>query len=92
MTSILFLRETIYCNIFRCNYHRNKKLLPDFFLYFRNLDSILNIFKKKMTLIADAFLNLRTLKNLVRSFSKNSRFRGAFEKEHGKPAETLMKS
>ena len=37
-----------------------------FFLEFRNLNSILNIFKKKMTLIADVFLNLRTPKNVVR--------------------------
>ena len=66
MTSILFLIETIYCNIFRCNYVRNKKLSPNFFLNFPNLYSILNIFKKKMTLIADVFLNLRTPKNVVR--------------------------
>ena len=62
MTSILFLIETIYCNIFRCNYLRNKKHFPNFFLHFRSLDSILQIFKKKMTLIADVFLNLRTPK------------------------------
>ena len=33
-----------------------------FFLHFLNLDPILNIFKKKETLIADVFLNLRTPK------------------------------
>ena len=33
---------------------------------FRNLYSILNIFEKKMTLIAVLFLNLRTSKNVVR--------------------------
>ena len=66
MTSILFLIETIYCNIFRCNYVRNKKLSLNFFLNFPNLDSILNILKKRMTLIADVFLNLRTPKNVVR--------------------------
>ena len=31
-------------------------------------------------------------KNVVREMSKNSRFRGHFDKEHGKCAETLMKS
>ena len=37
-----------------------------FFLPFINLDSILNIFKKEMTLIADVFLKLRSLKYLVK--------------------------
>ena len=80
MTSILFLKETIYCNIFRSNYVRNKKPFIYFFLHFRNLDPILNIFQKKMTLIADVLLNLRTLKNLIRLFSKNSHFRGPSDK------------
>ena len=67
MTSILFLKEAIYCNIFRCNYLRNEKLfLKFFFLHFLNLDSILNIFEKNMILIADVFLNLQTPKNMVR--------------------------
>ena len=66
MTSILFLTEAIYCNIFRCNYLRNEKYFMNFFFNFLNLDSILNIFKKKMTLIAHLFLNLHTLKNVVR--------------------------
>ena len=66
MASILFLTKNIYCNISRCNYQRNEKYYLKFFLYFQNLDSILNIFKKKMTLIADIFLNLRILKDVVR--------------------------
>ena len=66
MTSILLLIETIYCNIFRCNYLRNKKLFLDFFSHFQNLNSILKIKRKKMTLIADWLLILRNPKNLVR--------------------------
>ena len=65
MASILFLINTIDHNIFRYNYLRNKKLFLNFFVRFRNLDPILNIFKKKMTVIADVFLNLRTPKNVV---------------------------
>ena len=57
MTSILFLTDAIYCNIFRCNYDRNEKYFRSFLLHFLNLHSILNIFKEKMTLIADLFLN-----------------------------------
>ena len=66
LTSILSLIETSYCNILRCNYLRNKKLFPNFFLHFANLDSILKIFKKKMTLIGDVFFNFWTPKNVVR--------------------------
>ena len=66
MKSILFLIQTIYSNIFKWDYLRKKKIFLIFFLHFRNLDSILNIFKKKMTLIADVFLNLRTPKDVVR--------------------------
>ena len=43
-----------------------KKIVSFFFLHFLNLDSILNILGKKMTVIADVFLNLRTAKNVVR--------------------------
>ena len=41
-------------------------LFSEFLLHFQNLDSILNIFWKKMPLIADVFLNLRTPKDVVR--------------------------
>ena len=34
-------------------------------LHFFNLDFVLNIFKKKMTLTTDVFLQLRTPKNVV---------------------------
>ena len=43
-----------------------------------------------MTLIADALTKLWTLKNLVRSMPKKSRFRGSVEKQHGKCAQTLL--
>ena len=66
MTSILFLIETIYWKIYRCNYLTNKKVFFNFFWHFENLDSILKVFKKKMTLIADVFLTLWALKNAVR--------------------------
>ena len=66
MTSILFLTEAIYCNMFRCNYLRNEKPFLHFFVHFLNLYATLNIFKKKMTLWTDVFLNLRTPKNVVR--------------------------
>ena len=80
MTSILFLKEPIYCNSSRYNNLRNKQLFLNFFSHFRNLHSIVNIFEKKMTLRADVFLNLRTPENLVRQMSKKSHFRRPFDK------------
>ena len=44
-----------------------------------------------MRLIADVFPKLGTPKNLVRSMSRKSRFKGSFGKEHGKRAQTLLK-
>ena len=71
---------------------RKQKTLSQFFSAF--LKSNLNfehIQKKKMTLIADVYPKLRTQKNLVRSMSKKSRFKGSFGKQHGKRAQTLLK-
>ena len=47
---------------------------------------------KEMTLTTEVFPKLRTPKNVVTSTSKKSCFRGTFEKQHGKRAETLLKS
>ena len=44
-----------------------------------------------MTLIADGFPKLWTLKNMVRSMPKKSRFRGSDKKQHGECAQTLFK-
>ena len=44
-----------------------------------------------MSLIADVFSKLRTPKNLLRSMSKKSCFKGSFGKQHGKLAKTLLK-
>ena len=67
------------------------KIFSKFFSWhFLNLESILNIFRKKTALQADVFLNLRTPKN-VRYMSKNSCLRWPFEKEHGKWSEILLK-
>ena len=92
MTSILFLKEAIYYNIFRWIYLRNEKHFVNIFLHFLNLERILHIFIKEMTLIADVFLNLRTPKYVVREMSKRSPFRGLFEHGHAKRFETLWKS
>ena len=52
----------------------------------------MTIFKKKMTLIADLFLMLRSAKNMVSYMCKKSRLRLPFQKEHGKRVSPLLKS
>ena len=51
----------------------------------------MNIFKQKITLIAEVFPKLRSPKNKVRSMSIKSRFKGSFKKQHGKCTQTLFK-
>ena len=92
MTSILFLTENIWRNQFGSNYLKNEKLFLNYFLHFRNLHEILNICEKKMTFIGDLFAKLRTPKNVVRYMSKKSRFKGLFDRQHGKRVQTLFQS
>ena len=51
----------------------------------------MNIFKKRITLIASLFLRLPSPKNVVRYMSKKSCFRLPFQKEDGKRVSTLFK-
>ena len=44
-----------------------------------------------MTLIADLFMKLRTPKNVARYMSKNSRFKGPFDLQHGKRVKTQIR-
>ena len=46
--------------------------------------------KKKMTVIAYVFPILQNPESMVRCLSKKSRFRGPFETQHGKRAQTLL--
>ena len=45
-----------------------------------------------MTFIADLFAKLRTPKEVVRYLSKKSRFKGTFDRQHGKRVQTLLRS
>ena len=45
-----------------------------------------------MTLIADLFPKLPTPKNLVTYVSKKSSFKGPFDRQHGKRAQTMLRS
>ena len=48
--------------------------------------------KNKMTLIADVFPKLPSLKKIIRKVSVKSRFRGPFDKKHEKRAQRPLKS
>ena len=52
----------------------------------------LELFQKKIALIADLFSELCTRKTVVRWMSKKSCFWRPFQKQHGKQVRTLMKS
>ena len=90
MRSILFLIEAIQRKQFGRNYLKNKKFFLSFFLHFQNLHQILNIFKQKITLIADSFPKLRTPTNVVRYICKKSRLKGPFDRQYGKRVQTLF--
>ena len=45
-----------------------------------------------MTLIADLFPKLRTQKNVGRYVSKKPRFKGPFDRQHGKRVQKLLRS
>ena len=57
MTSILFLIDTIQLNQFICIYLRNKKGFLEFFFCIFQIYINIEHFQKKVTLIADVFLN-----------------------------------
>ena len=45
-----------------------------------------------MTLIANSFLKLRTPENVARYMSNKSRFKGPFDRQHGKRVQTMLRS
>ena len=64
-----FLNRATLLQHFQIHLSQKRKIFSEFFFFFflpfLNSDSILNILKRKMTLKADVFLNLRTLKNVA---------------------------
>ena len=66
------------------------KTFPNLYLHFLNLIQIWNIFKKKMTLIADVFPKFFTPKNMVISMPKKYRLGGCVKKQHGNCTQTFL--
>ena len=92
MTSILFLIARICCSRFKGSLLKNEKTFLNFLFHFSNLNPILNLSKKKMIVIALAFPKLQTVKDLVRTLSKNLRLRTLIEIQHMKGSQTPVKS
>ena len=92
MTNTLFKIARICNSQFKCNYLKNEKLFLNFFFYFWNLHQILNVLKKKIIVIANVFPLLQTVKNLLRTLSKNRRFGTRFDSQHVKASQVLAKS
>ena len=58
------------------------KTFSRFFFHLWNLHQILNIFNKKMIVIANLFPKLQPMKILVRGLSKKRYFRKRFDSQH----------
>ena len=92
MASIMFKIARICNSEFKCNYLKNEKHFLDFLFHFWNLRLILNILKEKVIVIPNVFPKLQTVKNLVRTLSKENRFRTGFGSQYVKASEILVKS
>ena len=71
---------------------QKQKTFSPFLFHFWNPDQILNIFEKKMIVIANVFPKPETGKIFVRPVSKKRRFRTRFESQLVKASEGLVKS
>ena len=76
----------------RCNYLRNKKLFPNFFMRSSNLDQILKILKTMMIIIGYVFSKKQTTNDVIRQMSKRSCFGIPHNEEPEKRSQTLLKS
>ena len=91
MTSVLFGIVRICISQFKCLYLKNGKLFLKFFFDLWNIHQILNIFKKKMIVIAKLFLQLQTVKHLVKPLFRKRLFRTWFDSQVDKGSKTLVK-
>ena len=90
--SVLFNIVKICNSQFKCNNLKNESVFLHFLFHFWNLHHILNILKKRMIVIGNAFPKLQSVKILVRPHSKKRRFRTRFESQHVKASQILANS
>ena len=77
--------------LFKCNYLKNGKVFLNFLFHLWNLHQILNIFGKKMIVIANVFPKLQTVKEFVKKLARKRRFRNSFDSQNVNGCQTLVK-
>ena len=92
ITSILIRIVRICRSLFKSSYLRNKKHFPIFLFHWWNLQEILNICKRKKIVIANLYLKLVTVQNLVTPPTIQRNLKRSFDCEHVARFETLAKS
>ena len=78
MTSIPAAICRVFCNNFKHFYLKNARLFLDFLLHFWNVHKILNILKKRMSVLAQKFQKLLFPKEVAIETSRKSFFRTPF--------------
>ena len=89
---MVFRIVRICVSLFKCNFLKNENLFLSFLFHLWNLHQIFDIFQTKKILIANVFLKLQTVKDLVRPLSLKCSFRPSFDSQHSKGSQTLVKS
>ena len=84
MATLLFNIARICNSQFKWNYLQNGKICLNLLFHFWNLHQILNILKKKMMVLANAFRTLQTAKNLVTPLCKKRRLGTRLDSRHVK--------
>ena len=82
----------MYSSLFKWNSLKNEYLFLIFLFHLWNLHQILNIFQKKIIVIANEFRILQTVKDLVKPLSRKRRFRTSFDSQRVNGWQTIVKS
>ena len=82
----------ICISLVKCKYLKSKKLFLKFLFRLWHLHQIVNIFEKKMIVIANVFPKLQTVKDLVKPLSWKRCFRISFDNKNLNNCQTLFKS
>ena len=92
ITSILFNIAGICNSQFKGNYPKNAKLFLNVLFHFRNQCQVLNIFCKKMIVLANVFPKLQIVKSFVTPLCKKQTFGTRLDSRHVKVSRILAKS
>ena len=77
---------------FQMQWAHKKKSFSQFSAAFLKFKLNIEYFETKYDTHRFCISEITDCENVIREMSKKSRFRGHFEKQHGKPSETVLKS